>query len=337
MTTITRLGRMDLIRLTDGDISQSKDDARGESDKTDQDPSDKAKRGLLMKNVLPEVLVYSLNRPRGTANGHVSSDSTILDLASKLEIQNSDFLDVSGLTNLDWEGIKEQSVKDIIKKMDIMISRIDSQDDFQNDKTLPLKMTDKLKVKDLNLNINLNLRVLKHETINKQRPPSMNKRDSQARSSKVHQNYGLDSASSTALGQNSQKTGRTNPMEEKRKTSESIKLIREIKDKFKKKIQPQQLKIIKDVSSKQNQESTKSLVKPMPNLMLLRDPEKSSGLKSTIQTLQNNKKKSISSLHEHSPIKIDHLRSSKTGLQFHKLAQPSLTQDLRIQNFDKVD
>jgi hypothetical protein len=173
-----------------------------------------------MKKVLPDNLMYSLYRAHDVDRdlSQMSSDSTLRDLFSRLDANGSGLDDLSNLTNLhlDLDAINEKSMRDIIKKMDSMLSKIDSNMVRENDRTLPLKLKDKVKVKDFNVNINLNLRVLKEE-----------------KSSPIVGKGGF----SLKAG-----LGYSKPtFEEKRKTSDSIKLIQEIKDKFRKKAQPNQL------------------------------------------------------------------------------------------------
>lgn len=108
-------------------------------------------------------------------------------------------------------------MRDIIKNLDSMLSKLDGSAAKDGDKTLPLKLKENVKVKDFNVNINLNLRVLKDE------------KSSAASSGR------------TGLLQK-QGLGIQRPaFEEKRKTSDSIKLIQEIKEKFNKKGQPTQI------------------------------------------------------------------------------------------------
>ena len=173
-----------------------------------------------MKNVLPENLIYSLYREPGHKKDESlrSHDSTIRDIFSRLDANASGLDELSNLTNfnLDLDSINEQSMRDIIKKMDSMISKFDPSMVNETDKTLPLKIKDKLKIKDFNVNINLNLRVMKEEK-------------------------GTSSTAKIAPVQKTTIGISRSPFEEKRKTSDSIKLIQEIKEKFKKKTQPNQI------------------------------------------------------------------------------------------------
>lgn len=170
------------------------------------------------------MLIYSLYRDhrRGQDQANQSGDSTIRDLFSRLEANGSGFDELSNLTNvnLDLDSLNEKSMKDIIKNLDSIINKLDGQAPQDNDKTLPLKLKDKSKVKDFNVNINLNLRVLKDE-----KPSASQVKVTVPQKPPVH------SVRAT--------------FDEKRKTSDSIKLIQEIKDKFKKKVQPTQLTSIK--------------------------------------------------------------------------------------------
>jgi hypothetical protein len=219
----TKLGSIEFTRLTDGDISdQSKAISLKEGDRSSKEGE--LEPHINLKKVLPDNLIYSLYRDnrRGIERSSQSNDSTIRDLFSRLDANGSAFDELSNMTNLnlDLDSINERSMKDIIKNLDSMISKLDGNGFQDNDKTLPLKLKDKGKVKDFNVNINLNLRVLKDDKIS---------------SANVKVN----------VPQKQIPTHTRNTFEEKRKTSDSIKLIQEIKDKFKKKVQPTQLTSVK--------------------------------------------------------------------------------------------
>jgi hypothetical protein len=210
MKMTTRSGRLTSSRLTDGEISDpSKDASLKDGDRSSKEGDHEPPINL--RKILPDHLLYSLYRgqPRGTDNYSTSEDSTIRDLFSRLDANGSGFDDLSNLTNLNFEidSINEKSMKDIIKNIDSLFSKREGVEQ-DHDKTLPLKAKDKGKAKDFNVNINLNLRVLNEGKRTKQSKPAPRP-----------------------------------AFEEQRKTSDSLKLIQEIKDKFRKKTQPAQLAV----------------------------------------------------------------------------------------------
>lgn len=182
-----------------------------------------------IRKVLPDNLLYSLYKGK---NGpmellQVSSDSTIRDIFSRLDENGSELDDMSSMThmNLEW-SIREHSLRELMTNIDHKIASLDSKSRNYNDKTLPLKLKDKKVVKDFNVNINLNFRVVKDENTSTSRKTNE------------------DNNTKVSSGQVSKRQG----FEEKRNTSDSIKLIQEIKGKFGKKVQPSQLSASKKTS-----------------------------------------------------------------------------------------
>lgn len=174
-------------------------------------------------------MIYSLHRGKYEhfEKLHLSSDSTIRDIFSRLDQNGSELDDVSSMThlNLEW-SIRENSLKDLMTNIDQKISMLDTKGRISNDKTLPLKLKDKVKVKDFNVNINLNFRVVKDENSHS----AKRKKDDKL----------FSIPSSQAL--------KKDKLSEKRNTSDSIKLVQEIKGKFNKKVQPAQYSASKKTS-----------------------------------------------------------------------------------------
>ena len=168
-------------------------------------------------NVLPEGLMISMNRRRAVEDLHVSSDTTLRELNAGLEVAECG--SSRGRIDIDWDKVRESSVKEIISKMDFLIKRLksDSKAGVSNDKTLPMKISDRFKLKDLHVNINVNLNIVNEsKKEHPSRTPSKNK-------------YSVVKT----MEQSSIKNGLVSST--KNSTTDKIKLLNFIKNKFSKK------------------------------------------------------------------------------------------------------
>jgi hypothetical protein len=285
-----RLGRSCVIaRLTDGNITDvdsgdrdqaNRQDANSSSDGFGADRRAREESSVLVKNVLPTALVNSLYLKAQVAEQGlegISRNSTIKDLHARLDEQGSAMDDVSVQSRIDWECVKEESVKDLLKTMDLVISRIETSNlgvasrtvvrpdlspqpgagrtnremgsgmiarvvqtsklQVEHDKTIPLKLSNNTKLKGgLNLNINVNVQVMKESNRGSTPTPA-----GKSALSKIGNLTPAPTSSYSQVG-TKKAIGVSGVLDSKRKTSESIKVINEIRDKFKKKLQAAEAK-----------------------------------------------------------------------------------------------
>ena len=241
-----RLGRRCSNRMTEGERTGPSQEAakQSDSDRSSTPQSTDKRDKLGTQNMLPKELVESLNRGRKLIATE-SNDTTIRELHSKLDAVDCI---LSDLSFPDMQNAKPNPVSGLIGKMQQMLTQKTIKKPALAtvvDGTMNIKTAGGLKVKDLNLNINFNLRLTTEN-----RTPSR---------SPLREKYSLPKS----VLQSAVKA--THPHGQPKKF-DSLKLITDLKEKFKKKPAPDTTGLSIDKRSTNEDIKKKSLGQLQNNL-----------------------------------------------------------------------